>query len=56
MEYGDHIIGGKMIIEIAKKITKCIVAPIEEQQDEYMKDHILTPNRGNWKDDRSWRR
>ena len=44
-----------MLIKIIKKITKYLVAPIEEQQDEYMRDHILTPNHNDWRDDRSWR-
>lgn len=44
-----------MILKIVQKIVKLLVLPIEEEQDEYMKDHILTPNRDNWKDDRSWR-
>ena len=44
-----------MILKIVQKIVKLLVLPIEEEQDEYMKDHILTPNRDNWKDDRSGR-
>lgn len=44
-----------MIIKLIKSITKMIVLPVEEEQDKYMKDHILTPNREDWRDDRSWR-
>lgn len=44
-----------MIIKLIKSITKMIVLPVEEEQDKYMRDHILTPNSKNWKDDRSWR-
>lgn len=44
-----------MILRLVKKITKLLVLPIEEQQDKYMRDHILNPNQNDWKDDRSWR-
>ena len=43
------------IIKIAKKITDALIVPVMEKQDEYMKDHILTPNPNDWRDDRSWR-
>ena len=41
-----------MMIEFLKKVW---FDELKERQDEYMKDHILTPNKDNWKDDRSWR-
>lgn len=44
-----------MILKLVKKIVKLLVLPIEEQQDEYMRNHILTPNHNDWRDDRSWR-
>ena len=44
-----------MILEIAKKLTNALIVPVMEKQDEYMKDHILTPNPNDWRDDRSWR-
>lgn len=44
-----------MIIKLIKSIMKMIILPVEEEQDKYMRDHILTPNNNDWKDDRSWR-
>ena len=44
-----------MILEIAKSIADAFITPVMKEQDEYMKDHILTPNHNDWRDDRSWR-
>lgn len=43
------------MMRLVRKIVKLLILPIEEEQDKYMKDHILTPNHNDWKDDRSWR-
>lgn len=41
---------------LVKEIVELILAPIKEEQDEYMKSHILSPNNNDWRDDRTWRR
>ena len=45
-----------MNVEIfLNKLENVLCGQIKEKQDEYMKDHILTPNPNDWRDDRSWR-
>lgn len=44
-----------LILKAIFKVIELIVFPVMEEQDEYMKDHILTPNHNDWRDDRNWR-
>lgn len=37
------------------KLENIFCEQIKEEQDEYMKNHILNPNPNDWRDDRSWR-
>lgn len=43
-----------MILKLVQRIVELLVLPIKEEQDEYMKDHILSPS-DDWRDDRTWR-
>lgn len=38
-----------------EKIEEILFGELKKEQDEYMRDHILTPNPNDWRDDRSWR-